>query len=434
MSNDSKQTKIAAFAGISEETAAQIRLMLRMVESRLTDAWRIGNEQEADFMLVETGNLEGDAALARFRNEGRAYGLLCDRDAAVAHGLVLWTPIKQEQLVALFNAASTVFSEAPDVAQFDENFYDAEMEKNIPVGAVRNVDEMWTAPSPKVAEQKGFGPPELEGLDRLIKGDPTKEEAKLPEIRLDDSVTLVDMEPTESIRAAQRGNEAATHLSSLDAIGKSPLDLIPPDSNEPLPATLLSKLAQKNTGTTSLAQLIADGALLRPTRLSYGTHPVLVLDPKPRLYYSAAPLEELSVYATEQLPTENVDAIVGNELQHVRDASGEGRSYDELAWLVALHASTGSLDRKLDPGGSYRLTKSLGGAPKLRSHGAIAEALRESRPLHEIAKISGASMTDVFDVVNAYAAIGYLEITPRQRLQSDEGSAISKLSRLFGKK
>ncbi len=434
MSSDSRQTRIVAFAGFGEETVAQVRLMLRMAGPRLSEAWRTGSENEADFMLVETGNTEGDAALARYQNTGRAHGIACDRDAAVAHGLVLWTPIKLEQLIALFNAASSVFTDAPSVAKFDENFYDVEMEKNIPIGATRDADDNWAVPAPKLAEPKGFGPPELEGLDRLIKGDPTKEPLKAPEIHLDDSTTLVEMADANSLRSAQRSNEASTHSAALADIGKSPLDLIPTDSNEPVPALLLNRHAGKNTDGMTLAQLLVDGALLRPTRISFGTHPVLVLDPKPLRYYSEAPLENLVIYATQTLPSANIDAIVGNELQHIRDASGEGRTYDELTWLVALHTSTGTLASKLDPGGSYRLVKSIHAAPQLRTHGAIAAAMNQSHQLHEVAKISGASMTDVFDVVNAYAAIGYLEITPRQRLQADS-STFTKLSRLFtGKK
>lgn len=441
MTNPSKNTRTVATVGVDEETAAHIRLMLRMAEPRLTEAWRVGSEAEADFMLVETGTLEGEAALVRFQNEGRAYGLLCDRDAAVAHGLVLWTPIKQEQLVALFNSVSAArdLGTPGAVAKFDENFYDTELEKQIPVGK-KGLDEVWQSDAERLvrdtpADRRGFGPPELEGLDRLIKGDPTVEPPKLQEIRLDDSVTLVEKEETESVRAQQRGNEAASHSTALNNIGVSPLDLIPISSTEPVPASLLNKHA--NGGQSAgqpLAALLADGALNRPTRISFGTHPALVLDPKPRHYYSQGALEELAIYATELLPEANIDGIFGSELQQVRDASEESRSYDELLWLIALLGSNGTLDRKLDPGGSYRVTMPLSCAHRLRSHGAILGAMSSARPLHEISKISGAPMVDVFDVVNAYAAIDRVEVVPRQRLKGDDNSTMGRLSRLFGKK
>ena len=41
-----------------------------------------------------------------------------------------------------------------------------------------------------------------------------------------------------------------------------------------------------------------------------------------------------------------------------------------------------------------------------------------SMPLHEVARASGARMEEVFDIVNAYHAIGRIEYTPRQRLQA----------------
>lgn len=441
MTNPSKHTRTVATVGIDEETAAHIRLMLRMAEPRLSEAWRLGNETEADFMLVETGSLEGDAALVRFQNDGRAYGLLCDRESAVAHGLVLWTPIKQEQLIALFNSVSAArdLGTPGAVAKFDENFYDAELEKQIPIGK-RGVDDVWLSEADRVvretpSERRSFGPPELEGLDRLIKGDPTIEPPKPPEIRLDDSTTLVEMEETQSIRSQQRGNEASSHSTALNDIGVSPLDLIPISSNDPVPANLLHKHASAPQGTGQpLANLLAEGALNRPTRISFGTHPALVLDPKPRHYYSQGALEELAIYATELLPDANIDGIFGSELQQVRDASDESRSYDELLWLIALLGSNGTLDRKLDPGGSYRVLKPLSCAHRLRSHGAILGAMSSARPLHEIARISGAPMVDVFDVVNAYAAIDRVEVVPRQRLQGEDTSTMGRLSRLFGKK
>lgn len=441
MTNPSKHTRIVATTGVGEESIAHIRLMLRMAEPRLTDTWRMGSEAEADFMLVEPGSVESDAALARFQNEGRAYGLMCDRDAAVAHGLVLWLPIKQEQLIALFNsisASNRSLGTPGMVAKFDENFYDAELEKQIPVGKKHN-DDVWLSQADRTltnapAERRGFGPPELEGLDRLIQGDPTQEPPPAPEIRLDDSVTLVEMEDTHSIRSQQRGNESSTHSTALGNIGISPLDLIPISSNEPIPAHLLNKHGQGSSDGQPLGALLAEGALNRPTRISFGTHPALVLDPKPRNYYSQGALEDLSIYATELLPEANIDGIFGSELQQVRDASGESRSYDELLWLIALQQSRGTLDRKLDPGGSYRVVKPLSAAHRLRSHGAILGAMSSARPLHEISKLSGAPMVDVFDVINAYAAIDRVEVVPRQRLKNEDTSAMGKLSRLFGKK
>ena len=134
-------------------------------------------------------------------------------------------------------------------------------------------------------------------------------------------------------------------------------------------------------------------------------------------------------------------SIVGSELQRVRD-SQIPRSFDELQWLLALATSRGRLDSRLDPGGSYSIRNALVAATELRSHGRIAALMATPMPLHEIARASGARMEEVFDIVNAYHAIGRIEYIPRQRLQgipptppAQGGEATrSRLARLFGKK
>jgi hypothetical protein len=45
----------------------------------------------------------------------------------------------------------------------------------------------------------------------------------------------------------------------------------------------------------------------------------------------------------------------------------------------------------------------------------IASAMLQPARLHEIAAASGAPMADVFDLVNAYDAIGLIEWQPRAR-------------------
>ena len=51
--------------------------------------------------------------------------------------------------------------------------------------------------------------------------------------------------------------------------------------------------------------------------------------------------------------------------------------------------------------------------------------------LHEIAAASGAPMSDVFDVVNAYDAIGLIEWTPRAPREADPKPERGLLGRLF---
>ena len=95
------------------------------------------------------------------------------------------------------------------------------------------------------------------------------------------------------------------------------------------------------------------------------------------------------------------------------------RTYDELRWLIALLKSGGRLASRLDPGGTFHVSAQVRIDPLFHAHGVISAALAKPARLHELTATSGASMEQVFDVVNAYDAIGRLSWTPRQRLAAE---------------
>ena len=132
-------------------------------------------------------------------------------------------------------------------------------------------------------------------------------------------------------------------------------------------------------------------------------------------------------------------------VEHVRTGARArpqpGRSYDELRWLLsdAAQPAAGSRPGSTPAARSRSRTRSAVD-PTFHAHGAIAAALAQPVRLHEIAAASGASMEQVFDVVNAYDAIGRLTWTPRQRLarrtcrRPKPAGALSRLKWPFGKR
>ena len=142
----------------------------------------------------------------------------------------------------------------------------------------------------------------------------------------------------------------------------------------------------------------------------------------------------------EPLPTALAIPLSTADLARVREAQ-PGRPYDDLRWLDALLKSSGRLSNRLDPGGSFQVRQPVTVHPEFHAHGAIAAALAQPHRLHEVAQQSGAGMDRVFDVVNAYDAIGRLTWTPRQRRAEPEPPAaekgagvLSKLKWPFGKR
>ena len=77
--------------------------------------------------------------------------------------------------------------------------------------------------------------------------------------------------------------------------------------------------------------------------------------------------------------------------------------------------SNGYLAPHLDPGGLYRLTRWLELAQDYPRAFRIGANMIVPQRLGDIAHVSEVSLAEVFDVVNAYEAIGYVEWSRRQR-------------------
>ena len=119
--------------------------------------------------------------------------------------------------------------------------------------------------------------------------------------------------------------------------------------------------------------------------------------------------------------------------------SAPSRPYWHLRWLHALLQSNGRLAAHLDPGGTYRLNEQVFIEPGYRSHGAVAAVMDHPLRLNEISAMAKTRMETVFDLVNAYDAVGRIEWTPRQRLatqptiEEKQKGLLNKLKWPFGK-
>ncbi len=109
------------------------------------------------------------------------------------------------------------------------------------------------------------------------------------------------------------------------------------------------------------------------------------------------------------------------------------RPYAELVWLQTILKGTGRLAGHLDPGGTYRLKGRVSAEAEFRDHGSIVTFMETPARLNEIAADAGTSMDAVFNLVNAYDAIGLIEWTPRQRRHDPLPSSSDKKPGLLGK-
>lgn len=425
-------TRTLSIIGASEETVAHIRLLLRIAGPRLRQRWELRDGDVADLLLIEPhGDLGISAIQTRCEATGVPYAVLCDHDELVVHGMALRRPLKLEQLVAILNAAGAMRPDTEIVAGVQSDFYSAELGDEVPVGSAAGVwdDPEHAVPDVTTPHRSRNDSDAIDAFDLLLHGDPLAE--PVPDAPLlTPNTGLEQRSGGETARSALQ-RDAGTRAASL--MGVASLD-VPPIALEPLPPNLRTQCntTEEAVGAPTLPGLLREGALLSPVRIQAEGLPDVVLDPKARCFFCANPLQDLLPYASATAVRR--DGIVGTELQRVRD-SQSARPFDELRWLFALAASHGRLDPRLDPGGSYAIQDPLAAAAELRAHARITAVMAQPTPLHEVTHASGARMEDVFDIVNAYAAIDRIDYIPRQSLQpTSPKDAKKSLWGLFSRK
>jgi hypothetical protein len=171
---------------------------------------------------------------------------------------------------------------------------------------------------------------------------------------------------------------------------------------------------------TPLDALLKRGALL----IRRAGLPPLLVDPVTDLFHSAARMCELEPYFLDPLEGHEYQRIGGTQLAAMQNEHA-GRPLVRLRWLNAFLRSNGYLARHLDPGAHYRLKQWLPLDNDYRKQHRIALTLMREAPLHIIARQAKAKMADVFDVVNAYAAMGLIE-TSRKPSSSDVAQALAR--------
>jgi len=159
---------------------------------------------------------------------------------------------------------------------------------------------------------------------------------------------------------------------------------------------------------TPLDALLKRGALL----IRRAGLPPLLVDPVTDLFHSAARMCELEPYFLDPLEGHEYQRIGGSQLATMQNEHA-GRPLVRLRWLNAFLRSNGYLARHLDPSAHYQLKQWLPLDNDYGKQHRIALTLMREAPLHIVARRAKAKMADVFDVVNAYAALGLIE-TRRQ--------------------
>ncbi|WP_300615334.1 hypothetical protein [Dokdonella sp.] len=230
--------------------------------------------------------------------------------------------------------------------------------------------------------------------------------------------------PVHAETLAAMLNRAGARLASNAAVtteaGAPPAAVHPVAPAEPParvsrhPTTLLDLLEDDVATANGLVKLAAEGL------------PTLWLDPAARTWHAEGGLKALSGWASRTLSEDDVEHRV--ETGPEASQSSSAQPYARLIWLTHLVRGGGQLEAPLDAGARYKLARWPQSEREFPKHFRIATImLKQAGTPEEIAAQSGAAIGDVADFINAYHAVGFVEV------EAAAASADASTRGLFGR-
>jgi len=346
--------KVIACVGMGEPELAHMRLLLRACASELHSAWRFGDETSPDLLVADTRNFAGEMAVTRARGAGIPCAVFTDAPGA-DDSLVLRRPLQRANLVEVLNSLAGSGMRT-DVGAADEEFY----VRDLGIGMV----EPREMPVDEIAA----------GLDEALRARPR-------ELRDEDVVEAARPAPEAPMRRA---------------------------SDAPVRVWATREAMLEETAQRPMREYLGSELLRGPSRVVLGDAPPLVFDPKHRMGYIAGGLHAAESYVRSRWRLCDWVPLKSSDLARAREELVP-LPYSRLTWLDVLLHSGGHLARHLDPKASFRLVQWVEVDANYGWVFRIATAMLQPMRLHEITAASSATMADVFDVVNAYDAIGLIE-------------------------
>ena len=394
------RARTLAVVGVSDQEIAHLRLLLRKVAPDLHQRWQWGDENGADLVIVDTASFAGQMARTRVLAAGVRCAVFSDQPDA--GDLVLHRPLLRRNVTEVLNTAAGAQVREAEVGANTADFYTRDL------GDDAYASSASTSPNATPAV----------GLDELLSAQPL-------ELRADYEWAAPPPAPAPATTASpspMQGDAQQRPHQPGDA-----------DASRRY-ATRAAMLA--DTTPHDLRAYLEHDLLRMPARFALPEAPPLVLDPKHELVHTPGGLAALEPYCRARWRPVDWQPLTSAELVEIR-AMQPGRPYAHLLWLHALLHSDGVLARHLDPGGTYRLKHWIEIDHALGRYFRIASALLQPSRLHEVAAAANAPMADVFDLVNAYAAVGLIEWQPRPPRRDDPArsptSLLKKLRNPFGK-
>ncbi|HVH35658.1 MAG TPA: hypothetical protein VM847_16280 [Tahibacter sp.] len=335
-----------ALVGASPDEETEFRNLLGPAAQRLRQSWEIGNERDADLVVVDVDSVFGHMAWLKASGAGKRTAAFTERDSARESDLLLGRPLSLEGVVKLL------------------------LMFNLPSGSAAAP----AAPAP-AAERESYASEYRPGDARPQRVTPT------PPPR------------AEAPTAVEPPRPAAPRPAPPPAAAPAP----PPAP--PAPARELG-LADFLTGIT----------LPGPARLVTADAPDLLLDPASQTWYSSATgLRALAPHCARVLTLGDWQLLNAADFAAAK-GSLTAQPFSRLLWFYVLNRSRGELLPELDRAARFKLARYPQSEREFAKHFRIGTfMMKDFASLEDIAEASGAALPDVVDYVNAYTAVGFVE-------------------------
>jgi len=386
------RTWILDFVGASDEEQARLRLLMRKGAPQLAEPWRLRVEPEErpDLVLVDASSIVGFNALTEARNAGLPCVLAGVGLTGAADERVLPQPFKLDTIVEMLNRHIAPAPVASDVAKapvIEHNIFDDFFSGGGGSDPDQVVDEH--ALELKLAPYSlEFAIDEAEAKFKLDAKDDVHE--SLGRIKLGDDISV------EASRETRR--TAALRESGIRVSSAPPLD----------PSIIHGAAIDDDVERYRLETFLTMPILAGPARLVIADAAPLTVDPRTRLFYAKGSLCVFEPHCVRKLAPADFQPLSLHEFEDVRHQF-PAREYPELLWLCAYLNSGGVLAPHLDANAMYRLRRSFEIG---RDYAAAARIVRELQRVgraQDLAATARCSLGEVFNVLNAFDAIGFLE-------------------------
>ncbi len=385
--------------GMDRATEAQLRAAFEEVSPRIGGRWRLANEAEADYVLVDMDSMYGPMSWIRLHAAGKQVIALTTSARTQADHL-LAQPFDASSLSELLQAIG---------------------------GAATGVEDTATEIPARVAEPTASPAPSAGPT-------PPAPSASLP---TDTPQSTATASPSPPAAHAPAAPPSATTPAPAPADALPEERVLPVDEESappPEPAATLEPAppaaAAAAPHEATLADWVAPGALAG--RWRYDRDGVaFVFDADARTYHGSATLKPLAPAFARPLPREELAALDPSAWAEATAKLGAAQPLSRLQWLGGLLAGGGALLPGLDPAGRYRLAKWPQTEREYPKHFRLATAMMKGpTTVSALAAASGVTDAEAADFVNANLATGYAEVVPDQAAEPVEAP---KSGGLFGR-